>query len=137
MAQDVDRDQIIAWLDRLGSEADAEVLEAARALHAHVTEAGASWDDLLADEAGGLPELDVEEEEVEEAVAAKPAASGRAPKTNEDATRLIDRMLRDLNLSAETRQELQGYKEDIVEGEFDERDRAYLQALNDRLRSKR
>jgi hypothetical protein len=137
MARDVDREQIIAWLDRLGSEADQDVLDAARALHAHVKEAEASWDDLLVDDGDGLDEPVLEDEEAEEEAEAKPAAPSRAPKTNEDASRLIDRMLRELTLSAETRQELQGYKKDIAESELDERDRAYLQALNDRLRAKR
>src|SRR5689334_11595689 len=43
----IDRAALIALLDRLGSDDDATVLEAARALHRQVTESGQSWDDLI------------------------------------------------------------------------------------------
>ena len=35
------------------------------------------------------------------------------------------------------REELQGYKEDIADGEFEEMDRKYLRALYDRLGKRR
>ena len=40
MAEDLDRDGIIGLLESLGSERDADVVEAAREIHARVTAAG-------------------------------------------------------------------------------------------------
>jgi len=141
MTGDLDREDLIALLERLGSESDEEALAAARALHARVSEAEASWDDLLArlpGETQSDEEGDDDEEDLDEAQAdAPPKSRSEAPKSKEQAARLIDRMLRELGLSKDTREELKGYKTDIAEGEFDERDRAYLQALHDRLKPKR
>ena len=43
----VDRAALIDLLDRLGSNDDAAVLEAARALHRKAAESGLTWDDLI------------------------------------------------------------------------------------------
>src|SRR5690606_20837319 len=48
MTENVDRDELAAILERLGSADDAEVLSAARAAHARIVAAGGSWTALLA-----------------------------------------------------------------------------------------
>ena len=52
--------------------------------------------------------------------------------TSSDAE-LIDNLLARGDLSEDTRDELEGYKQDIAEGEFTEADSQYLQALAKRL----
>ena len=47
MTEPLERDEVVGLLKRLGSEPDAEVLEAARQVHARITAAGMTWDDLL------------------------------------------------------------------------------------------
>ena len=47
MLANLDRDKFIELLGKLGEEKDEEVLSAARDLHAQVTVAQLSWDDLL------------------------------------------------------------------------------------------
>ena len=51
MSEMPSRDDLIGLLDKLGSERDEEVLEAARELQAQITGAGLDWDDLLARDA--------------------------------------------------------------------------------------
>ncbi len=47
MTEMLRRDELIAILNRLGSDEDEEVLEAAHQAHAQITAAGMSWEDLL------------------------------------------------------------------------------------------
>ena len=47
MTEPLKRDEVVGLLERLGSEPDEEVLEAARQVHARITAAGMTWDDLL------------------------------------------------------------------------------------------
>ena len=47
MTEPLERDEVVGLLKRLGSEPDEEVLEAARQVHARITAAGMTWDDLL------------------------------------------------------------------------------------------
>ncbi len=47
MTEMLRRDELIAILNRLGSDEDEEALQAARQVHAQITAAGMSWEDLL------------------------------------------------------------------------------------------
>lgn len=47
MAEDLDREELIALLERLGHADDSDALAAARKIHMRVTTAGESWDELL------------------------------------------------------------------------------------------
>ena len=165
MAEDLDRDGIIGLLESLGSERDEDVVEAAREIHARVTAAGVTWDALLAPDAaaddeapgGTAEEEDEDAAEREEAdgedaqfaeadgEAAEPAeADGEdaAPaaardRGNKESLALIARLLAKSDISKDMREELQGYKENIAEGEFEDMDRKYLRALHARLTKRR
>ncbi len=157
MAGDLDRDGIIGLLESLGSERDEDVLEAAREIHAQVTAAGVTWDVLLApdgaaeDEApGGTAEEEDEDPAEREEADGEDAAEGEGLEESEDAApapardrgnkeslALIARLLAKSDISKDMREELQGYKEDIAEGEFEDMDRKYLRALHARLTKRR
>ena len=47
MVEPLDRDEVIRLLGQLGGDQDADVLQAARDLHAQITAAGLDWDELL------------------------------------------------------------------------------------------
>ena len=163
MATDLDRDGIIGLLESLGSERDEDVVEAAREIHARVTAAGVTWDELLApvgtavdaafdegtadEEAAEPAEAAGEAAEPAEAAgeAAEPAeadgedAAPAAPRDrgNKGSLALIARLLAKSDISKDMREELRGYKEDIAEGEFEDMDRKYLRALHARLTKRR
>ena len=68
MQANLDRDKFIELLGKLGSEDDDEVLGAARDLHAQLTVAGLSWEDLLMPEpSDDEPEPEDDEDEDEDA----------------------------------------------------------------------
>ncbi len=153
MAEDLDRDQIIGLFERLGGERDEDILEAAREIHARVTAAGVTWDALLApgaaadDEMAEPAEADGEdaafaEADGEDAAFAEADGEDAAPtpardRGNKESLALIARLLAKPDISKDMREELQGYKEDIAEGEFEEMDRKYLRALHARLSKRR
>ena len=56
---------------------------------------------------------------------------------NKESLALIARLLAKSDISKDMREELQGYKEDIAEGEFGDMDRKYLRALHARLTKRR
>ncbi len=134
MTEPLNRDEIIALLERLGEEDDAAVLEAARALHASVAESGTSWADLLVPEGGG------------EAADAAPEAADTAPEAaaaptgggggGGDALALIDKLLARSGITEDFRREMEGYKADIADGTFADADLKYLRALDKRLSGK-
>jgi len=129
MTDALDREELIRLLERLGEPDDSAVLTAARDLHAKVAAAGASWNDLLVpDKAAATPEADVALPPEEE-----PAAEAGPLPDDAEALRLVEGMLRTKDLSEQLRDELDGYKEDIAAGEFDEMDRRYVRALQERL----
>ncbi len=143
MAEDLDRDGIIGLLESLGSESDGDILEAAREIHARVTTAGVTWDALLAPvgtavdaafEEGTADEEAAEPAEADGEDAAPAAAQGSG---NKESLALIAGLLAKSDISKDMRQELQGYKEDIAEGEFEDMDRKYLRALHARLTKRR
>ena len=161
MAEDLDRDGIIGLLESLGSERDEDVVEAAREIHARVTAAGVPWDALLApvgtavdaafeegtaDDAAFEDETadeeaaeTADEEAAETAEADGEDAAPAAPRDrgNKESLALIARLLAKSDISKDMREELQGYKEDIAEGEFEDMDRKYLRALHARLTKRR
>jgi hypothetical protein len=115
----VDRAALIELLDRLGSDDDAAVLEAARALHRKAAESGLSWDDLIrldgADDAPAATEV--------------PLAS---PPDADETTRLIDRVLRK-GVSDDLRGDLTEMKRQLADGSLEQEDRRYVRALAKRL----
>jgi len=142
MAEDLDRDGLIALLERLGGGPDADVLGAAREIHAKVTAAGVTWDALLAPEAADAQMAESAEADDEATVPAETGGKGAAPPAaadpgNKDSLALIERLLARSGLSQDMREELAGYKEDIAEGEFEDMDRKYLRALYARLSKRR
>jgi hypothetical protein len=131
MSEPPSRDDLIGLLDRLGSDRDEEVLEAARELRARVADAGLDWDDLLAPDAvAGEVEDRVPEPEPAEA----PAAKGGG---NAETLALIGKMLAKPGISEDFREELEGYKQDIAAGDFEDRDHDYVRALHKRLSARR
>jgi hypothetical protein len=119
---DVDRAALVELLNRLGSEDDATVLEAARVLHRKAAESGMSWDDLIRTD-----RADDEEPKLD---------GGHEPSlANPDAAetmRLIDRLLRK-GVSDELREGLTDMKRQLGDGSLDQEDRRYIRALAKRL----
>lgn len=123
----LDRAELISLLETLGSASDEEVLAAARVLDAKVTAAGTSWSVLLAAGIGAPAAADDAEE---------PAFAGDLSDVaamNSESLTLIARLLARGGHSEELRDELEGYKADIAEGEFTAADHQYLRALYKRL----
>ena len=148
MNQNSDRNFVIALLEKLGGEDDAEVLAAGRALHAKIDEMGVAWDQLLVPDDEAVPdsveEYDEDEDEYEDededtsSDADEPVDDEFEPVGDAaEDFKLIDRLLAANGISSEFRDELQGYKEDIKEGEFSAADRKYIQALHNRLAGKK
>lgn len=125
MPQTPNRDELIELLERLDSERDEEVLEAAHALRDRLGEAGLTWDDLLAPEEPA-DEADDEGPPLAEAPAAKDGRTG-------ETLALIGKLLARPGISEDFREELEGYRQDIAEGAFDDRDHDYVRALHKRL----
>lgn len=124
----LDRAELISLLETLGSDKDDEVLAAARVLDTKVAAAGTSWNLLLAASVGA-------EETDDDAELAEPgtALPADAAERNAESIALIDRLLARGGHSEELREELEGYKSDIAEGEFTDADLKYLRALYKRL----
>ena len=139
-----DRDSFIALLDKLGSEDDAEVLATAREIHARMADGGMTWNDLLRPAPGAEPEddfvddwdgeTDLGDDEPDEGIAALTEGDIEGPASDLKAdAALIKSLLERKTLSQVTREELEGYRRDIKEGEFTAADSRYLRALADRL----
>ncbi len=161
MTEPLERDEVVGLLKRLGSEPDAEVLEAARQVHARITAAGMTWDDLLvpdqaaddtddtdeaeetddaddADDADDIDDTDDADDagyEDLEDESAEPAAETAAK--NAESLTLIGKLMAKSGISQDLREELKGYKADIAEGDFEEADRQYLRAISERLSKRR
>jgi hypothetical protein len=163
MTEPLKRDEIVGLLKRLGSEPDEDVLEAARQVHARITAAGMTWDDLLvpdqaaddtddtdddaddtddtdddaddADDADDTDDIDDTGYEDPEDESAEPTAETAGK--NAASLSLIGKLLAKSGISQDLREELEGYKADIAEGDFGEADRRYLQAISARLSKRR
>lgn len=135
MTDGMDRDELIGLLGQLGDESDQTVLAAARAIHAKVTVAEQSWDDLLARPVAADAHQSAgneNEDEDEDEATLSPLAASSLPDDAE-SLRLIERMLDMKDVSEMLRGELGDYKADIAAGEFADDDRRYLRALYQRL----
>ena len=148
MAEALERDVVIELLNKLGSEQDEEVLDAARQANAKIAAAGLTWEDLLVpeesededeDDYEDDDDLDDEDDDEEDEVAedddedeAEETPAEQAER-NAPSLKLIEQLLAKSDTSESLRAELKGYKEDIAEGEFLESDRRYLRALAARL----
>ncbi len=151
MTEPLNREEVIDLLQQLGSEQDSEVLEAARRVHAQVTGAGLSWEELLVgDEPEAEPESEPEAEPEEEPAEEPEAESGHdtgyddekdetpaeMAEKNAASMALIDRLLAKPDISDSFREELDEYKKDIAAGDFMEADRRYVAALHKRLKKR-
>ena len=157
MLANLDRAQFIELLRTLGEEEDEAVLTAARDIHAKMTVAGVDWDDLLVPEHPDEPEEDDEDYEDDADFDDEDEDDGDEDEQDDDlddddddeedederalsdeekaeALSLITRLL-DKGVSADTKEELEEYKQDIDEGEFAAMDLRYLRALHKRLSS--
>jgi len=146
MPADLNREDILALLDKLGSADDAEVLGTARELNRQVKAAGVSWDALLAPEGGADDEDDDNggDDDGDAAVAAGVAGDDTvlvAPNADHgalsDAEKAEARTLIDaiggLKISDATRDELADYAADLLENRMEQMDLRYLRALKKRL----
>ena len=130
MSEELDRENLIGLLEKLGAELDEDVLSAARVISAQVAASGQTWDRLLTEPEMPEADWDAPKEADEEA----PASPEEAAAGDREALSLIAKLLAKPDLYAETRQELEGYKEDIAEGEFTGADRKYLRSLHARIK---
>jgi len=140
-----DRESVIELLEKLGEPEDTEVLAVARDLHGMISNSGLTWDDLLVPDADAaaasdtyddLDEEDEDEDEDGEATTESEFDDQVVPSGEAgDDAKLIARLLERKEISTALREELEGYKEDIKEGDFTSADRQYLKALRNRLSS--
>jgi hypothetical protein len=142
-----DRESVIELLEKLGESGDTEVLATARDLHGMISNSGLTWDDLLVPDADTAAAPDTyddfdedenDDDETEDGEAMPdPEFDDQVVPSGEagEDTKLITRLLERKEISASLREELEGYKEDIKEGDFTAADRQYLKALRNRLSS--
>lgn len=132
MTTGLDRDALIALLNKLGAEDDAEALAAAREAHAAVTGAGADWGDLLAPSQPVVAANDDVSDDADDDV---PASAPAGPGPDDDEVlAIIEAILARDGISEALRDEMADYKADLAEGELTSADRAYLRALQNRLK---
>lgn len=153
MLANLDRAQFIELLRTLGEEEDEAVLTAARDIHAKMTVAGVDWDDLLVPEHPDEPEDDDEDyeddadldddeddfdddfdDDLDDDDEDDEDERALTDEEKAEALSLITKLL-DKGVSADTKEELEEYKQDIDEGEFAAMDLRYLRALHKRLAS--
>ena len=143
MTEPIPREDMIELLNRLGADQDGDVLEAAREVHARITAADMTWDELLVpdqaddddDESDESDESDAIESSDPDEETNEPA--GAADARNAETLALIDKLLAMRGISADLREELKDYKTDIAEGEFETRDHRYIRAVHARLSKRR
>ena len=140
MMEPLNRDEIVALLERLGGDDDADVLAAARALHIAIADAGTAWADLLvpedAGDTGAAADTDVATVATDlDTVAEAEVPAGKAGRDT-GALALIDKLLARPGVTEAFRREMEGYRHDIAEGAFEDADRRYLGALHKRLSAK-
>lgn len=149
---ELDRDQFIDLLNRLGDPDDQVALEAARRLHTSVVESGHSWNDLLHPGGDGTASPPVassaiadDERTVDEPEAADADDSAEAeteaeaeeapalPLDKSEDGRLLERLSARKGLSKTMRDELRDLRRSHAEGGLDAMDRRYIRALAKRL----
>ena len=134
MTEPLERDNVIELLNKLGSDQDETVLEAARQVHAQITVAGMTWEDLLAPDVAADDGDDVEYQDTEDDTPEPPAETA---KKDDDPLALLDELLAETGISEDLREELENYKTDIAKGELEEADRRYVRAVHGRLLKRR
>ncbi len=134
MTEPLERDNVIELLKRLGSDRDEDVLEAARQAHAQITAAGMTWEDLLVPDVAAADGDDVEYQDTQDETLEPPAET---TKKDADSLALIDELLAKSGISEDLREELKSYKTDLAEGAFEDADRRYLRAVQERLSKRR
>jgi len=143
MSEPLERDKVIDLLDRLGSEQDEDVLAAARALHSQITRAGMGWQDLLVGDEGAAqraPDVDDDTDDEDEFVRGDTDDEDDTPQPavnfshdESETPALIDKLLAREGNSEMLREELEEYKSDLANGDFEPSDHRYIQALYARL----
>ena len=131
-----DRDNVIELLEQLGEPDDVQALSAALNLHGIISGSGLTWDDLLVPDGEATTGQDHDgDEEFDDADEGEPDFDDEVVPTGEAAADIknIVKLLERKDISAALREELEGYKEDIEEGDFTGSDRQYLSALQKRL----
>jgi hypothetical protein len=104
-----DRDSFLALLARLGGADDGDVAAAAREASRRVSASGLDWEDLL-----------------------RPPPAAKVEITGDDS-QVIERLLASSGVSASTKEELRGFKDDLAKGELDPSDRKYIRDLAQRV----
>ncbi len=142
MGKTPDRESVIELLEKLGDPDDSQSLAAARELHGFVSGSGLSWDDLLVPdgEAAATPQSyddddDDDDDDFDGADENESSFDDQVVPAGDAAAdvKRIDQLLNRSDISASLREELEGYKEDIEEGDFTASDRQYIEALQKRL----
>ena len=133
---DLDRDQLIALLKRLGGSDDKDALAAGREIARTVNEAGVSWDAILAEP---------DRPEISGATAPEtlPETSEEPPSSDSDAKLSADEraeaeadlaaVLAIKGISEATRSEIEELRVDLGEDRFGRGDMRYVRALRARL----
>ena len=141
MRTDLERDDFIALLEKLKSEDEAEVLAAVRDLNAKMTVAGVTWDDLLMSQDDAANDYQVDDEPDDEDSPDDEEDGDEedddelnplSDEEKQEATGLIS-AIGEMEISEATKQELEEYKDDLEQGEFEQMDLRYLRALKSRL----
>ncbi|HIF60992.1 MAG TPA: hypothetical protein EYQ26_16145 [Rhodospirillales bacterium] len=137
MRTDLERGDFLALLEKLKSEEDDEVLGVVRDINAKMTVAGVSWDDLLIsqDETQEDSADDDKDEDGQESGRENVSDDNSEPLNDEErqeAENLIN-AIKGMKVSEATKQEIDEYRDDLREGEFEQMDLRYLRALKARL----
>jgi len=104
-----DRDGFLALLGRLGGADDADVLAAGREVSRRVSASGLDWEDLL-----------------------RPPPAPKVEIAGDDGD-VIERLLASASVSASTKDELRGFRDDLAKGALDPSDRKYIRDLARRI----
>ena len=155
MTEPLERNNVIELLKRLGSDQDEAVLDAARQLHAQITVADMAWEELLVPDvaADAADDYDIDDDDIDgddidgddvddqdsedETPEPPPEPPAETARKDADTLLLINKLLANTAISEDLREELESYKTDIGEGEFEEADRRYILAVHDRLSKRR
>ncbi len=150
MTEPLERNNVIELLKRLGSDQDEAVLDAARQLHAQITVADMTWEDLLVPDvaADAAADYDIDGDDIDgddvddqdsedETPEPPPEPPAETARKDADTLLLINKLLANTAISEDLREELESYRTDIGEGEFEEADRRYIRAVHDRLSKRR
>lgn len=138
MQGDLNRDEILAQLDKLGSHDDAEALGAARELNRQVKAAGIGWDALLLPERPAGDDDDttgalLDHHGGDDVLVAPNADHGVLSEADKAEARALIDAIGKMQVSDQTRDELADYASDLLENRMEQMDLKYLRALKKRL----